>query len=325
MSVGTVSESRKTKFWWRIIREISIVGVALFAVFGMIAASFEAWSWYSGASQTFKDLNVLLAADSSAKALAFKAWEDFKFLLQFGTLLLGAIGLLAAMTQVKTIARLISDFIVARGPIYSLGTTITEVEKSVETLSREVDRLSKLEPTIREMSEKIEETFAQIANLQRFAVSERSGTTEEEPAVQSAGRTQSAPPQPQEDKNWERLRELWNANGERLDEVIGNISDKRRRARFQKMPKTNYPAIINALADEKHINEAARNASLELHRIFMSFKPRNRKIPDDAVESVVVLDLMLAKEIQLSKPSDEEPPTSAPAAPPVDIRASASA
>ena len=90
----------------------------------------------------------------------------------------------------------------------------------------------------------------------------------------------------------------------RLDEVIQGIANKRNRAKFVRMPKTSYPAIINALADAKFITEAARKASLELNAIFMSYKPRNRTIPDHAVGAMEVLDAQLQNEIRAVVPTE---------------------
>jgi hypothetical protein len=255
----------------------------------------ELYGWHAGTRWSPGEINALIAADSPARALVAAIWDDLKFLVQYGALLIGAIAFAGALTQIKTIAKLISDFIVARGPIYSLGTTIAEVEKSVAKLSGEVDRLSKLEPTIREIAEKIEQTFVQIANLQRLTVSER---TDE--AVGAGAATAQAVTESQEDRNWERLREIWNNNGERLDKVIAQIAVKRTRGKFQRMPRTNYPGIINSLADERFISEPARKASLQLHSTFMSYKPRNRSIPDSAVAALEVLDRMLEKELVLA-------------------------
>jgi hypothetical protein len=280
--------------------------ICVLAVLGLIAVGVELYSWYIGARWRPEDINILIAKDSPARLLFLRLWEELKFVIQYGALFIGALAFAVAISQIKTVAKLISDFIVARGPIYALGTTITEVEKSVSVLSRDVDRLSKLEPAIKEMAEKIEETFAQIANLQRLTVSERSDAAGDEisPDVGN-GRADIGRQTPDDTRNWERLRELWNANGERLDAVIERIPHKRRRGRFQRMPRTNYPAIIDALAADGYISEAAREASQKLHSVFMSYKPRNRKIPDSAVGGIEVLDGMLQKEIGLS---DDDPP-----------------
>ncbi|MGL4398104.1 MAG: hypothetical protein ACRCS9_16325 [Hyphomicrobium sp.] len=274
--------------------------VFVFATLGLVLGGLELTSWNAGQRWSPEDINALIVAESPARTLAQSVWDNFKFLLQYGSVFAGAVAFAVALTQLKTIARLIRDFIEARGPIYSLGTTIAGTEKSVDALSKEVDRLSRLEPTIREMAEKIEETFAQIANLQRLTVSERTDTAAVEEIPQPMTDGHAVPTiaaQNPDIKNWERLRELWNNNGERLDSVIDRIPDKRKRGKFQRMPRTDYRAIINALADENYISEAVRNASVQLHSTFMSYKSRNRQIPDEAVGSVEVLDRMLEKEI----------------------------
>jgi hypothetical protein len=297
----------------RILRGFSRLLITLLAAAGLLLGALELHSWHAGVRWTPNDISTLIEYSAPTRAISAAVWEDFKFLIQYGAFLLGAIAFVAALAQLKTIARLISDFIVARGPIYTLGTTIAGVETSVELLSKEVDRLSKLEPTIKAISEKLEATAAQINNLQRLAVSERTTATEDQATRGAIGLTA---PETGEDRNWERLRELWNNNGERLDQVIEGIPNKRRRQKFQRMPRTNYAAIINALADERYISEAARKASLDLHSTFMSYKPRNRRIPDSAVGNVVVLDGMLADE--LSVPTADDDASTSP--PPVDSR-----
>lgn len=298
-------EGQRQSLFKRAVRGILILIFALLAILGALAVSLEIYSWHVGTRWSATDINALIAAESPTRRLAKTVWEDFKFLIQYGSYLIAALAFAVAITQIKTVAKLISDFIVARGPIYALGTTIGQVEESVKVLSTTVERLSKLEPTIKEIAEKIEGTYAQIASLQRLTVSERTdATTEEAPPQTMNGQIAQSIPTPEEDHNWERLRELWNANGERLDEVIERIPDKRRRSKFQRMPRTNYSAIINALGDADLITEAARQASLELHSKFMSYKPRNRTIPDAAVAAVEVLDRMLAHELRT--PSDDE-------------------
>jgi hypothetical protein len=290
----------------RVVRGTCLFIFWTFAGLGVLAVGVELYGWHTGTRWSPSDINALIAANSPARALVAAVWDDIKFLIQYGGLFIGALAFAAALAQLKTISKLVSDFIVARGPIYALGTTILDAKASAAILAREADRLSQLGPTIREISERIEQTFAQVASLQRLAVSER--TDAEAPAV---GPVVAAQPS-NEDKNWDRLRELWNNNGERLDNVIERIDDKRRRGKFQRMPRTNYPAIINSLGDEGYISDAARRASLDLHTAFMSYKPRNRKIPDSAVGAVEVLDRMLEKElgppIPVDEPAGSEPP-----------------
>lgn len=281
----------------RAARGLLLLSILFLAVFGAAILALELYFWRSGVRWTPADINAIIVADSPARRLMAGLWENLKFVIQYGSYFIAAVAFAVAITQIKTVAKLISDFIEARGPIYALGTTITQVEASVAALSGTVDRLSKLEPTIKEIAAKIEGTYAQLASLQRLQVSERSDAGPD--SVQPTdGPSTGAAISSTEDHNWERLRELWNANGERLDEVIENIPDKRRRTRFQRMPRTNYPAIIDALAEADFLSEAARNASQELHATFMSYKPRNRKIPNSAVAALEVLDKMLEHELR---------------------------
>jgi hypothetical protein len=190
--------------------------------------------------------------------LANKVWSEFKYVLEKGPVFIGVVALTAALTKVNTISKLISDFIAARGPIYGLATTVTNVESAVSGLSGTTRRLLELEPTIKKTSEKLEEILQQIADLQRLNISER---TQDESTEQSA--TVSAN-QFDVDENYDRLRELWNANCQRIDAVRQAILHKSRRARFAKMPRTNYPAIINQLAAERLISEATRDHSIDI-------------------------------------------------------------
>lgn len=278
--------------------------VAACALLGALVFGYAAYSAATGASWAIEDIKIIFTSESGIKQAALLFWENVKFVLQYGSLFIGALALAAAVAQIRTIARLITAFIKARGPIYELGSTVIGVEKTVTNLSSHVNRLSGFEPTMREMTEKLEEIFAQVANLQRMTVSERTDTPADQSLEPPRGNSIEPPPIDPDQQNWERLRELWNKNGERLDGVIEKISDKRKRGRYQRMPRTNYPAIINALADERFISETARKASLDLHGIFMSYKPRNRTIPDQAVGSMEVLDKILEHEL----PVDIEEP-----------------
>ena len=220
-----------------------------------------------------------------------------KFLIQSGGFAVFAVALLLAVLKIDKVAKVISDFIQARGDIHSLVTSVENVPKHAEKLAEHAAKMSDLRPLIQETAEKIEDALKQIGDLQRIAVSQR---TDAEPSLEAArdGGPKSANlPSVEVDRNWEELRALWNINGMRLDDVISRIQDKRRRDKFKRMPRTNYPAIIDALGDAKFISEAARKHSQELHSTFMSFKPRNRAIPDDIVERLRVYDQMLEHEL----------------------------
>ncbi len=224
----------------------------------------------------------------------------FKFLIQSGGFAVFAVALLLAVMKIDQVSKVISDFIQARGDIHSLVTSVENVPKHAEKLAEHATKLSDLRPLIQETAEKIEDALKQIADLQRLTVGQREGDANQ-------GATAN-PPTIETDRNWEELRALWNRNGIRLDDVRARIPGKRQREKFKEMPRTNYPAIIDALAETKLISEGTRKASQELHATFMSFKPRNRAIPDHVVERLRVLDQMLEHELSAATVSVNKEP-----------------
>jgi hypothetical protein len=264
------------------LKGIAFIICAFFAVVGFLLCLHEVHLWAGiGTGGRKHELSEL----------ARKVWEEFKYVLEKGPIFIGVVALTAALTKVNTISKLISDFIAARGPIYGLATTVTNVESAVSGLAGTTRRLLDLEPTIKKTSEKLEEILQQIADLQRLNISER---TQDESVEQSAA---ASVIETDVDENYDRLRELWNANCQRIDAVRQAILHKARRARFAKMPRTNYPAIINQLALERLISDATKDHSIELHKTFMSYKSRNRSVPDEAIGRLVVLDRMLENEL----------------------------
>lgn len=292
----------------RLLLGLSYFLIAGLVIVGVVAIILEVYGWYNGARWRPEDLNAILAYDSPTRRTVRVVWEDFKYLVQYGAYLIAAVALLIAVTHIKTVAKLMSDFLDARGAIYQLAATMTSAEATALKLSEQAVNLSALEPTIKGMSEKIEEAMLRIGDLQRQSVSERSdatsGTGAPGPSVNGAATNAEAS---EDERNWEKLRELWNANGVRLDEAIERIPEKRKRTRYSRMSRRDYPAIINGLADDKFISETARKGSLDLHTTFMSFKPRNRKIPNQVIGELMAKDRMLDEEFaKLVTPEDRE-------------------
>ena len=165
-----------------------------------------------------------------------------------------------------------------------------------------VQKLSDLQPTFELVNEKVDALQKQLADLQRYTSSERTDPGDEPP--QGTG-TLGARPLEDDSGNWERLRELWYANTARIEAVIERISDRRRKLRYDRMPRTNYASIIKALARDEFISEAVEKASIDLNATFLRYRPRNRRIPDDVIGALDVLDKLLAKEIGNPPPVDE--------------------
>ncbi len=292
---GEVAADRKIGFAGRILWGSFYCSVAALALVGFLGLLLEAYFWSSGVRWHAEDINALLANDSPFMHAWLGIWAGLTFILQYGAYFLAALALLLAITQIKAISNLISLFIKARGPIYQLAATLSSAEQHAKDLAAQASRLTKLEPTIRAMSEQVEEAVLKIGDLQRQSVSERVDAAEDgasTPISQGPSASDSAV----EDPNWDKLRELWNANGARLDVAIERIPDKRKRTRYSRMDRRNYPAIINGLADEGFITETARRGSLYLHSTFVKYRPRNREIPDQVIGELAVKDSVLEDE-----------------------------
>ena len=143
--------------------------IALLATIGLIGLLLEAYSWFIGARWRPDDINALLSHDGPAMQVAREAWNDFKYILQYGAYFIAAVALLIAVTQIKAISKLMSDYLDARGSIYQLAATMSNAEETAKRLSGQADRLSHLEPTIKLMSEKVEEAMLKIGDLQRLS------------------------------------------------------------------------------------------------------------------------------------------------------------
>ena len=208
------------------------------------------------------------------------AWAEVKS----GAELVFKLGLLLAvfgcLFRLKTIRGIIHDFRDARSPIWDLRTTVRE--------------LKELEPVLKELGPRVEAVRKQVAELQVLSVSTRTDSTE--------GAVLVAPQEPIQvneasDRNWQTLRGYWRRNNARIEYVIEQIADGRTKLAYDRLPRTNYTHIINKLEGQNFISAAAANASRSLHDLFNSYRPRNRDVPDEIVESLAVLDAQLDKEL----------------------------
>jgi hypothetical protein len=280
------------------------IGLFLLAAVGVMAAAVKVGEFYGTGWWSREQLDALSLNGRAA-------WVETKGALETLTWALAAFGLVAALGRLKTIAKLISDFRESKGSIFELSSTIagvkmtvSEVQKSADGLATQVGRLSDLAPTVTSTAEKLEDVLKQLADLQRIAVSEQLPGD----GAQSASLGDDSD-EDRLDDNWQRLRGYWFANGERLDAIIESIPHARKRSRFRRMPRTDYPSIINALADERLISGAARDLSLALHREFMSHRSRKRPVTDSIVGAAESRDAILAHELGKGILGPSDPPS----------------
>jgi hypothetical protein len=89
--------------------------VCFLTLVGLVALSLEFYSWRSGVRWQPADIDLLLQQDGRFLRALAKIWEDFKYFVQYGAYLLAALAFFIAVTQIKTVARLVRDFIEAAG------------------------------------------------------------------------------------------------------------------------------------------------------------------------------------------------------------------
>ncbi len=254
-----------------LLRGLGLLTIASLATIGLLTVSF----FVTQRLAPMEAVYAFFAKGGWAQTL----WEEAKLVVQIATYLLGASAIFLAVARIKTVAKMISDYLEAKGPIQTLGLS--------------VDKIRALEPTIQSTAEKLEDVLRQLGDMQRFEASQP------ESAVPAVAETTIGTPevQPDDRKNWEQLREYWNANGRRLDAAIDRVEDNRKRSRIRQMPKRDYPAIIDSLAAAGAITNASATASRELHALFMSYKNRARTVRDNVVGAAQVFDAQLEKEL----------------------------
>ena len=172
------------------------------------------------------------------------------------------------------------------------------------------------------MDERVEAWGKQVAELQIEASSLRTEATDDAPAAMTDRLRTPVEVRPageeHEDANWLALRDLWRRNTLRLEYVIDQIADGRRKVAFDRLPRTNYDRIINKLQGQRLISAAAANASRSLNELFYSYRPRNRAVPDEVVGSLRVLDHQLDRDLVpfstvLAADDEEQPRPTGPA------------
>ena len=245
--------------------------------------------------------------------------SDARSLFELMLYFLALVAILGCLLRLGTIRRIIGDFREARGPIWDLRNTVNQL-RELEPIMRSLAEQVAL------MDERVEAWGKQVAELQVEAASLRTDATDEMPrTAQEGSRTvpvEVLPAGEHEDTNWLALRDFWRRNTLRLEYVIDQISDGRKKIAFDRLPRTNYARIINRLQGQRLISAAAANASRSLNELFYRYRPRNRAVPDEVLGSLRVLDHQLDRELVpfstvLAAEEDEATKPTAPAARPV--------
>jgi hypothetical protein len=223
----------------------------------------------------------------------WSAWPEVKWAIEHALYYLVVISVLGCLLKSRVIRDIIREFNSARGPIWDLRKTITD--------------LKDLEPVIRQLGEqiglldaKVDAARKQVAELQVESISSRTqDETINRPAQPDGELTAGAGRLAVEDaeNNWEMLRQYWRRNTRRIEYVIEQIRDGRTRLAYDRIPRTRYGRIVHKLQEAGLITEAAANASIELLKLFNSYRPKNRPVPNSITGTLQLLDQMLDKEL----------------------------
>lgn len=210
-------------------------------------------------------------------------WADIRSVAELALYYLTVIAILGCLMRLNAIGRILRDFREARGPLWELKTTVSD--------------LKDLEPAIQLLGDKVEAARKQVVELQAERISTRSDTNEAEGIDQADETEAPAPAEPGADRNWLQLREYWQRNRKRVEYIIDQIEDGRTKLAYDRLPRTNYRRILNKLQGQRFITAAAANASRELNDLFNKYRPRNQTIPDEVIGSLQVLDRQLDQEL----------------------------
>lgn len=239
-------------------------------------------------------VEVLTVASEYVQALTTDDVKEFTTTVFWFLVVFAAIQALRRLNDIRDI---ITEFNKSRGPIWDLRGTINEFKE--------------LEPVIKQLAEQMSLLDAKVdaarRQVQELQVESFSGRTEEqERSADLAGLTDNGFAAPQPD-HWERLRELWRRNADRIERVIEQIPDGRSRLPFDKMRRSDYTAIIDRLEAVGRLTTSAANGSRELVATFNRYRPRNKLVPISVVGALEVLDQQLEREISdiISKQADE--------------------
>jgi hypothetical protein len=217
-------------------------------------------------------------------------WSEVKSVAELVLYYLTVLAVLGCLLRLGAIGRILRDFREARGPLWELKTTVNdlkELEPAIRLLGRQVALVD----------DKVEAARKQVAELQVESISTRSDSDQGDSSNETDDREAPVVVEEGENRNWLMLRDYWQRNRRRIEYIIDQIDDGRTKLAYDRLPRTNYKRILNKLQAQGRVTEAAANASRELNSLFNRFRPRNRSIPDEVVESLQVLDEQLEREL----------------------------
>jgi len=196
--------------------------------------------------------------------------------------------------KLETVFNIVRGFNEARSPISQLRSSVDDIKSTVREVvssvtdvkasAREFDRNMGV---LKEFNERFRALSDQVIGLQEEAVSQR---TDAGPLPAEAAADVDS-----DEQNWEEFRAIWKHNNQRLEAIIKNKLAGARQRKYDNYSRTDYPFIIGRLFEDGVLAGTARDKSIELHRMFMSYKSRRKPVTDEVVAAARVLDKQLGQ------------------------------
>lgn len=181
-----------------------------------------------------------------------------------------------------------------KSTVQEVGNTVDEVKQSAREFDKNIGVLKEFNERFRALSD-------QVIGLQQEAVSQRTDTVPLPAGGLDAANADS------DEQNWEEFRTIWKRNNQRLETVIKKKLTGAKQRKYDNYSRTDYPSIIDRLFEDGALTRTGRDKSIELHRMFMTYKTRRRPVTEEVVANVRVLDEQLNQVIDTEpKPPQDE-------------------
>jgi|GEM_PF-5596313 len=277
----------------RTVRRIYLLcgTVALLICAAAIISNYKGWLNIGWSVPDITDIAGL--AWSAATWLALNSGEVIR-VVSFGLL---SWALFMAAMRMETIFNIVRGFNEARSPISqlhasvdSIKSTVQEVASTVSGVKESAREFDKNMSVLKEFNERFRALSDQVIGLQEEAVSQRTGAI----GPLSAGALDAANLE-NDEQNWEEFRSIWKRNNQRLETIIKDKLAGAKQRKYDNYPRTDYPYIIDRLFEDGVLARTARDKSIELHRMFMSYKSRRKPVTDKVVADARILDKLLGQ------------------------------
>jgi len=193
-----------------------------------------------------------------------------------------------ATMKTETIFNIVRHFNEARSPISQLRTSVEDIKTTIASVKDSAREFDKNMGVLKEFNERFRSLSDQVMELQEEAVSQR---TDAGPLPEGALDASAD----NDEQNWEEFRVIWKRNNQRLQAIINNELTGARQRKYDNYPRTDYPFIINRLFEDGVLTQTARDKSIELHKMFMSYKSRRKPVTENVVADARILDKQLGQ------------------------------